>query len=277
MLNRGVEFSANYRNRAGAFNYNIGASFTRFLENKVTGLGDKGVQTINGATIIRIGDPFNAYYGYKVLGVFQSADEVSKAPVQLGSNKTAAGDLRYADLSGPNGVPDGVVDAFDRTIIGNPWPKWTYNLNAGADFKGFDINIVFQGVKGIDRFMNSNGESPMAGDRNNALAYWINRWTPDNPSTTLPRLGGQNNTIISDFYIQDASYLRLKNLELGYTLPSLFTQRYGLSRVRIYFAGQNMLTFTKMKNFDPERVRSGDSDQLTPLYKVYTFGLNLKF
>ncbi len=93
----------------------------------------------------------------------------------------------------------------------------------------------------------------------------------------MPRLGGQNNSEISDFYVQDCSYLRLKNLELGYTLPTLLTQKFGLSKVRFYAAGQNILTFTKLKNFDPERQRGGNTDQLTPLYKVLTFGLNLKF
>ncbi|MDE3184364.1 MAG: TonB-dependent receptor [Bacteroidota bacterium] len=277
MVNSGVELSVNYRGHIRKINFSIGGSVSKFADNKVTGLGDKGAPTINGSNIIEIGAPFRAFYGYKVIGIFQTQDEVNNAPKQFGSNKTAPGDFQYADISGPNGVPDGVVDAYDRTVIGNPYPKWTYNMVASASYQGFDLNVVFQGVQRIDRILNMNGEQPFAGDRNNSLSYWINRWTPKNPSTTLPRIGGQNNTIVSDFYIQDCSYLRLKNLEVGYTLPTLLTQKIGLQTVRFYFGGQNILTFTKLKNFDPERQNGGSTDQLTPLYKIYTFGLNLKF
>lgn len=277
MVNSGVELTVNYRGRLSKLNYAIGASASRFADNKVTGLGDKGAETINGETIIRIGQPFGAYYGYKVLRIFQTQDEVNNAPKQFGSNKTAPGDFQYADLSGPAGKPDGVIDAYDRTVIGNPFPKWTYNLNGSLDFKGFDLNFTFQGVQRIDRLLNDNGQLPMEGDRNNVLSYWIDRWTPTNPSTKLPRLGGPNNSIVSDFYIQDASYLRLKNLEFGYALPQRLTKRRGIDLLRFYVAGQNMLTFTKMKNFDPERQRGNATDQLTPLYKVITFGINLKF
>jgi hypothetical protein len=125
--------------------------------------------------------------------------------------------------------------------------------------------------------MNDNGQQPFEGDRNNALSYWINRWTPAKPSTTLPRIGGVNNSVISTFYVEDASYLRMRNLEIGYSIPASFTKKYGVSKLRLYAGAQNLLTFTKMKNFDPERARGGNTDQLTPLYKVYTFGLNLKF
>lgn len=277
MSNKGFEMALNYRGKIKKLNYTIGGNFTRFIENKVTGLGYRGTETIGGQSIIRIGVPFNAYYGYKVVGVFQTPDEVSNAPKQFGSNKTAPGDFQYADLSGPDGIPDNKVDAFDRTIIGNPFPKWTYNFNTGVNYKGVDLNILFQGVQSLDRVLNDNGQQPFPDDRNNALSYWINRWTPEKPSTTYPRLGGQNNTAVSDFYVEDVSYLRLKNLEIGYTLPTLLTQKFGVSKVRIYAGGQNMLTFTKFKNFDPERQRGGGTDQLTPLYKVYTFGLNLKF
>jgi TonB-linked SusC/RagA family outer membrane protein len=277
MENSGVELSLNYRGKVSKLNYNIGGSVSWFADNKVTGLGDRGIETINNSTIIRIGQPFGAYYGYKVLGVFQSQDQISKAPKQFGSTLTAPGDFQYADISGPGGVPDGVVDANDRVVIGNPFPKWTYNFNLGLNYKSFDLNLTMQGVQRVDRLLNSNGELPMDGDRNNALAYWINRWTPTNPSTTLPRLGGPNNTVVSNFYIQDASYLRLKNIELGYTIPKSFTRKIGLDNVRFYVSGQNILTFTKMKNFDPERQTGTTTDQLTPLYKVYSFGLNVKF
>lgn len=277
MVNKGLELNLNYRGKFKGITYSVGGSLSKFADNKVTGLGDRGIETINSQSIIRIGEPFNAYYGYKVIGVFQTAAEVASAPVQFGSVRTAPGDLRYADLSGPNGVPDSVVNAFDRAVIGNPYPSLVYNFNGSVAFKGFDLNFLFEGVNGLDRLMNSNGQLPFNDDRNNALSYWIDRWTPANPSDKLPRFGGQNNSVISDFYVQDASYTRLKNLELGYTIPESFTRKYGVSKLRAFVAGQNLLTFTKMDNFDPERARGASTDQLTPLYKVFTFGLNVKF
>lgn len=277
MVNSGLELAINYRGNYKGLAYSIGGSLSKFADNKVTGLGERGLETINAESIIRIGVPFNAYYGYKVIGIFQNANEVAAAPRQFGSVRTAPGDFQYADLSGPNGIPDGVVDAFDRTVIGNPFPKMIYNFNTNLSYKGFDLTVLFEGVSGLDRLLNSNGQLPFEGDRNNALSYWINRWTPQNPSTSLPRLGGQNNQLPSTFYIQDASYLRLKNFELGYAIPGNVSKRFGVSRLRVYVGAQNLLTFTKMKNFDPERARGSASDQQTPLYKVYSFGLNLKF
>jgi TonB-linked SusC/RagA family outer membrane protein len=277
MVNSGLELAANYHDRVGKLNFSLGASLTKFADNRVTGLGDKGLETINAESIIRIGVPFNAYYGYKVIGIFQSAAEVAAAPKQFGSVRTAPGDFQYADLSGPGGKVDGVIDAFDRTVIGNPFPKMIYNFNGSLAYNGIDFNFLFEGLYKLDRLMNDNGQTPLDGDRNNALSYWIDRWTPNAPSTTLPRLGGQNNTVPSTFYIQDASYLRLKSIELGYTIPESVTRKWGISKLRVYAGGQNIVTFTGMKNFDPERARGGNTDQLTPLYKVYTFGLNLKF
>jgi TonB-linked SusC/RagA family outer membrane protein len=277
MVNKGVELSVNYRGKCKSLNYSFGGNFTKFADNEVTSLGFKGRETIGGQSIIRIGAPFNAYYGYKVAGIFQSAAEVAAAPRQFGSNLTAPGDFKYQDLSGPAGIPDGVINAFDRTVIGNPFPEWVYGFNASANIKGFDFSALFQGVKNIQRLLNDNGQLPFPDDRNNALSYWINRWTPQNPSTELSRLGGQNNNQISDFYLEDVSFLRLKNIEFGYTIPTLKTQKFGVSKVRLYVSGQNMLTFTDFKNFDPERQRGGGTDQQVPLYKVFTFGLNLKF
>lgn len=109
------------------------------------------------------------------------------------------------------------------------------------------------------------------------MSYWIDRWTPENPSTTLPRLGGFNNNVVSDFFIEDASYLRIKNIEIGFSVPEDALAKYGMQKLRIYFAGQNLVTFTDFKNFDPERAGTGSSDLSVPLYKIYSLGLNLKF
>jgi TonB-linked SusC/RagA family outer membrane protein len=277
MQNSGVEFSVNLRQNVRKLKLDLTANATWLADNKVTDLGPDGAETIAGNTIIRVGQPFRAYYGYQVLGVFQNKDEVDGAPVQFGSNKTAAGDLRYADVSGPDGKPDGVVNAFDRVVIGNPFPKWMYGFNANLKYEDFDLSAIFQGVGRIDRLLNANGQLAMDGDRNNALAYWIDRWTPTNPSTALPRVGGVNNSAASTFFVQDMSYLRLKNIELGYSLPGKILKNIFVKKVRIFVSGQNLFTFSKVKNFDPERAPDANTDQTTPLYKVVTGGFNFKF
>lgn len=272
MENSGIDLSINYREKIGDFKFSIGANVTKNINNEVTALGEGGEETISGNNIIRIGEVFRAYYGYKTLGVFQTAEEVAAAPVQFGSSRTAAGDLRYDDFNG-----DGKIDADDRQIIGNPIPEWLYNVNAKVSYKWVDFSILFQGVEGIDRFLFDNGQRGFPDARNNALSYWINRWTPENPSTTLPRLGGFNNSVVSDFFIEDASYLRIKNIEIGFSVPEDALAKYGMQKMRIYFAGQNLVTFTDFKNFDPERAGTGSSDLSVPLYKIYSLGLNLKF
>lgn len=279
MLNRGVEVNVNYRGKLkGGFNYSLGGSVSKFADNKVTGLGDRGLESISGINIIRIGLPYNAYFGYKAIGIFQTADEVANSPRQFNNPAlTKPGDIKYADLSGPDGKPDGIVNDFDRTMIGNPYPSWIYNFNATMNYKGFDLNVLFEGIGNVDRILYDNGQLPFEGDRNNVLTYWLDRWTPDAPSTKLPRLGGYSNALISSFYIEDASYLRMRNLEIGYSLPTSLIKKVGLSKLRFYIGGQNLLTFTKIKNFDPERGRGRNTDQNVPLYKVYTLGLNVKF
>jgi TonB-dependent starch-binding outer membrane protein SusC len=277
MLNEGVEVNAAYQTRIGALKMTLSGNVTWMADNEVTDLGLSARETIGGNTIIRIGQPLNAYYGYRKIGIFQNAAEVAAAPRQFGTTITAPGDIRYADISGPAGKPDGIVDANDRVVIGNPYPRWIYGFNASFEFKGFDLNAIFQGVGKLDRIFNSNGQLPLEGDRNNALSYWVNRWTPTNPSTTLPRVGGVNNAQFSDFYIEDVSYLRLRNIELGYALPASICNKVHIQRLRIFVSGQNLLTFTKLENFDPERSSGGATDQLTPLYKAFTAGINLKF
>lgn len=277
MVNEGIEVNAGYRHEFGKLKMTVNGNVTWMADNKVTGLGPDGRETIAGNTIIRVGQPFNAYYGYKVLGIFQTPEEVAAAPKQFGSNLTKPGDFKYADVSGPAGKPDGIIDANDRVVIGNPYPRWMYGFNIGFDYKGFDLNTIWQGVNKLDRVLNQNGQGPMPDDRNNALTYWINRWTPDKPSTTLPRLGGVNNTVLSTFYIEDVSYLRMRNIELGYTLPTNIGKKAGIQKLRVFVSGQNLLTITKMKNFDPERATGAATDRNVPLYKVFTTGINLKF
>lgn len=277
MRNSGLEFAINYQGKSKKLNYSIGVSGSLFNVNEVTGLGNRGLETVTGTSIIRIGAPFNAYYGFQALGIFQTAAEVASAPVQFGSLLTAPGDIRYADISGPAGKPDGIIDDNDLSVIGTPYPKMSYNINGTLNYQGLDLSLVLHGLSGINRFLNGNGQGPMNDDVTNSLEYWIDRWTPSKPSTTLPRVGGINNTKISTFYLQDASYLRLKNIEIGYTFPVAKTKKFLISKFRVYVSGQNLLTFTKMLYYDPERANSTGTDQLVPLYKVYTAGINLKF
>jgi TonB-linked SusC/RagA family outer membrane protein len=273
VLNRGLEVNLSYAHKKkNGINYNIGFNVTKNAKNRVVDLGS-GVQTVALTDVIRAGDPFRAYFGYQSVGIFQNAAEVAAAPVQFGSSTTRPGDIRYADLSGPNSVPDGIIDGNDRTVIGNPYPIWLYGLSTSINYKGLSLSTTIQGVAGVDRLLTSGGAEPFIGDRDNALSYWVNRWTPENPSTELPRVGGVNNNLVSTFYMQNASYLRLRNVELGYDLPRNVLNKMKIKGLRLFVSGQNLVTFTKMENYDPERPAQSNG-RLVPLYKTYTAGLN---
>ncbi len=275
VLNKGFEFNLNYQQKVNKFNYNIGVNFTRMAPNKVTSLGS-GIQTIDNQDIIKIGEPFRAYYGVKAIGIFQTKDEVLKSPVQFGDVRIAPGDLKFEDIGGPNGKPDGKIDAFDRVVIGSPYPEWLYGLNASMSYNGFDVGLSLQGIGNVDRYIRNSSTQGFINGYDNVLSLWVDRWTPDNTNTNLYRIGGAKNEQFSSFQLVDASYLRLKNVEVGYSIPRSVTKNK-ITEFRIYVAGQNMLTFTKMKDYDPERSGNNYSANSVPLYKVFTFGVNVVF
>jgi TonB-linked SusC/RagA family outer membrane protein len=273
--NKGIELGINYSNsiKDGAlrgFTYSIGANVDH-NENKLVQFGQR---EIGGYTVNQNGLPWNSFYMLDVVGIFQSAAEVASSPKQY-NDDTKPGDLKYRDVNG-----DGKIDDNDRTVVSGAYPKLNYSFNLGASWKGFDLSALFQGVYGVKSYVSGWGTLPFV-QGTPPTTDWLNRWTPEHPSTTMPLLyWGQNApqkiTRASTFWLQDASYLRVKNLVLGYTIPAKVTQRIGIDRLRVYFSGDNLFTFTKFKGLDPERVGSGDLVQY-PQNKIYSFGVNLTF
>ncbi|UXP32727.1 TonB-dependent receptor [Reichenbachiella agarivorans] len=255
--NKGIEMSLNFRNAAGELNYSIGANAT-YNKNKMLKIDNTGNASIPGApwavagpvTRTTEGEPISYFYGYKTDGIFQSNTEVFQhigpegKPLQP---KAVPGDVRFVDLNS-----DGVIDDQDRTNIGNPTPDWTFGFNGSLDYKGVDFSFLFTGTLGNDIF---------AGQQRRDLRYtnmptaMLDRWTPENPSTSTPRFtwtDTNNNSRVSDLYIEDGSYLRLKNVQVGYTLPSSILDRIGANTWRFYVSAENVLTFTNYSGADPE-------------------------
>ena len=273
--NKGVELAMNYANSVkggtfGGLSYGFGLN----LDHNTNKLVKYGAPDIYGNTINEQGYPIGSYYMLKVAGIFQNATEVSSSPKQYSDN-TQPGDLKYVDANG-----DGVINDNDRVIIPGVVPKLNYSFNINTGWKGFDLRIFFQGVYGVKYFVDSWGTIPFVQGAV-PTTNWLNAWTPTNPSTTMPRIywgsdAPQSITRPSTFFLQDGSYLRLKSLVFGYTLPASMTKHIGLDRVRVYFSGDNLFTDTKYPGLDPER--GGSGDYLTyPQNKVYSFGLNVTF
>jgi len=272
--NKGWESIVNYRNHVGQLFFTVGFNLSNVV-NKIIDL--KGQEFYPTNRIHTEGEPFGAWYGYNAIGIFQSQEKIDDAPFQHA--QTAPGDIQYADLSGPDGTPDNVINSYDRTVIGNNFPEYVYGFNAGLDFKGFDLKIFFQGVKNVDVYSSQTGEHTGNSSYVNWTKEWLNRWTAENPSADYPRLRNNwdQNELVSDFWLHDGSYLRLKNLELGYTLPKTITSRVRIDMVRIYIGGQNLLTWTKVKNYDPERIDSEIRNEFYPQLKIYQVGINCQF
>ena len=191
------------------------------------------------------------------------------------SDNTLPGDLKFKDQNG-----DGVVNDDDRIVVAGAFPALNYALRVSAQWKGFDLSAMAQGVDNVKFYVSDWGTVPFVQGAP-PTTNWRDRWTEANHSATLPRLyfGWNAPDKVrrnSTFYLQDASYLRLKNLTFGYTLPVKVTRQIGIDNVRVYFSGDNLFTATRYPGLDPERANSGSFVQY-PQNKIYSFGLNVKF
>ena len=284
MENSGLEFELSFKNNIGAFNYYINGNAS-LLNNKLIKLGNESGEAIYenaGASGVgpyikgQNGEVYPFFYGYKTDGILQNQAEANAYNAAYGRN-AQPGDVRFVDVDGND-----VIDDHDRVKIGKGMPDWTFGLNLGGDWKNFDLNAFFQGSLGNDVFdFSTRGDIPAM----NRPAWILDRWTGEGTSNKLPRLTNANpngNWASSDLYIKDGSYLRLKNLQLGYTLPATISQRVSISKLRLYVAGENLLTFTGYDGFDPELASGnyftiGVDKGIYPQARTISFGANITF
>jgi TonB-linked SusC/RagA family outer membrane protein len=290
MKNSGFEFSADYTGKVGTdFNLHGGFHFAT-IKNEVLSLLQNGEKIYSGnikpgeTELTEVGHSVASFYGYVADGIFQTQADVNNHAKQEAG--TAPGDIRFKDLNG-----DGVIDQNDQTFLGSPIPKLTYGFNVGGNYKNFDFNLYFSGVYGnkilaayeyyTDGFFVSNY---------NMQQSELGRWTGPGTSNTLPRLiasDPNDNSRVSSFYLQSGSYLRLQNVNIGYTFPKTPLQKAGIKSLRLYISAENLLTFTKYTGYDPEigQQYSGAGGTLDmgidngnyPQSRTYTAGAVLSF
>ncbi|MDD6209123.1 MAG: TonB-dependent receptor [Bacteroidales bacterium] len=264
--NMGMDFEAGYRGNVGRdFSYNIGANWG-FFKNEVLKTNEEGDVLISGSVLggtnisyTMTGLPMAAFYAYKTDGVFQNQAEVDAANAYAAQHGwtvyqetgTAPGDLKYVDVNG-----DGHITADDITHVGNPWPKFMYGFNIGFSYKFLDFGAFFQGVVGNKIFNSFRSKTHTLYQDFNTTEYALNRWTGEGSTNEYFRQNvddpNGNERKASTWFLEDGSYLRLKNVQIGLTLPSKWTKKAKIQKCRFYVSGQNLLTFTRYQGFDPE-------------------------
>lgn len=282
--NKGVEISITSINTTGAIKWTTSANVA-YNHNRVINLNDTiplytgSIGLNQNLSIQNSGYPVNAFYGFVTNGLFQTQQEVDNYAVQVPGedpfNRTSAGDIRFKDLNN-----DGKIDDNDRTYIGNPNPKFIFAINNTIEWRGFDLSIFLQGVYGNDIF-NANRiyQEGMAVAQNQTTAT-LERWTGEGTSNTMPRAvfnDPNKNTRVSDRFIEDGSYLKIKNLTLGYTFRQKWLEKAKLSSARVYFSAQNLLTITNYSGFDPEVPVNGIDLNVYPVTRTVSAGINLIF
>lgn len=288
MVNQGLELELTHRNSVGDFNYFINANAT-YSQNRLTYLGDEAAALNGGDGKLGlyargvVGLPVPYFYGYKMDGIFQNLDEIQSyakngQPIQPNA---VPGDIRFVDVNG-----DGQISDDDRTYIGKGMPDWTFGLTIGFDWKGIDFSMLMQGQAGnVSNFnVYRRTDLPYVNLNKNVL----NRWTGEGTSNTMPRftIGADSaNMKVSDLWLEDASFLRCRNLQLGYTLPREITMKAKIQRLRIYFQAENLFTLTKYTGCDPEVTGAAGSfgtaygidKGVYPQARTLSVGLNLNF
>jgi TonB-dependent starch-binding outer membrane protein SusC len=297
MRNSGIDLDLGYRNQWGKFNFSATAN-TSFLKNELLTLvgdasivGGNGGGQIGGMTRTQPGMPVSSFYGYIVYRMFHSDGEVATMNTYAKDGYyqeagTSGGDLMYLDISGPEGVPDGEITAqYDRTFIGNPWPKMTYGLNVSLAYNQIvDFSLQFQGIHGVDVFNANKAYSRNFFGDSNTTTDIYEAWTPER-RTQHPRNiasdPNQNFGRPSTYFVEDGSYLKLRNVQVGVNIPRRFTDKVRINKLRFYLNANNVLTFTKYSGLDPEiagsNVSRGVDFGMYPQVKTYTAGLELQF
>lgn len=284
--NSGIELALNYQQNFGQLKVNAGINGS-FNKNEVTEinnaeriLGGAGISTYGQVQRSTVGQPFSYFYGYQTDGIFQNVAEIDAHSIDGRRIQPDAqpGDVRFRDLTG-----DGIIDQADRTMIGNPTPKVTAGFTFGLALKGFDLNGFFTGAFGNQIF---NGTRRHDFSASNMQTLYLNRWTGEGSTNERPRFtwndANGNYTRISDLYLEDGDYVRLKTLQLGYTLGSALTQKIRLQKVRVYASADNLVTLTNYSGFDPEiGARSsldiGIDRGIYPQARTFRFGLSATF
>lgn len=283
--NKGVDLALNSVNidRDVFWTSSLNVSFNR---NKITNLArEEDINLGVGGNILREGEPIGTFYGYVFDGIYQSDAEANSSPVIAGQDPSA-GDRKYKDISGPNGEPDGLINDFDRTIIGSAQPDFVWGLNNTVRFKNITLSLFFQGSQGNDMVNQNLGDLANVNGKQNVLAAaGLGRWTQENPNNQYARaLSTANDNVFSSRFIEDASYVRLKNVTVSYNLSSSILEKVRLSNARIYVSGTNLWTSTSYSGYDPEGNAYGGTTNIVgvdfggyPQAKTYTVGLNLGF
>ena len=283
--NEGIEFEASYRFKVGEVNLGINGNAS-YVKNTVTDQGPDrvGLNNIGGGMGGQVswrenGRPYGFFYGYLHDGIFQNQQEIdsytyvdSNGKTQLIQPNAKPGDIRFKDLDGENGL-----NGDDRTMIGKPNPDWTYGFTLSADWKGVDFSAFFQGSIGNDIYKLYRRSNVTFGNYDKS---WLTRWHGEGTSNWVPRVidGDNNNYQVSNFFVEDGSYMRLKVLQIGYSLPGQMLQRVGVKGLRFFVQGENLFTITNYSGYDPEvGTRDGFDGGTYPQARTYTIGANITF
>lgn len=273
MTNQGIEIATSWNQKLNDdLSFGISGNITT-LNNKVNSLVYEGYQILLNASRTTVGYPVGYFYGYVHDGIYQSNEDVRLHPNSI--NEVFPGDIKYKDVNG-----DGIVDEQDRTMIGNPTPDFTYGFSLNLSYKGFDFGADFMGVYGNEIFRNWN---------RNAFAQFnfqeerLNRWTGIGTSNWEPVLNSSraNNRLISSYYMEDGSFFRVRNIQLGYNFNKQTLDKIKLKSLRVFLNAQNPFTFTNSTGYTPEiggsAVEFGVDNGTYPVPSIYTLGVNLNF
>ena len=269
VVNRGLELEIGWDHKVGIVNYYAKGTLS-FARNEIRKIGETPVTY---AWSSKVGRPVGQRYGLICDGFYNSQEEIEALPSGFTSN-LKLGDLKYRDMNG-----DGVTDQYDIVPIGKTQlPELFYGITLGAECKGVDVSVFFQGAAMCDIYVNGYGYWEFT-SQSSVMEHHLGRWTEDNKANaTYPSLSpakSEQNHRLSTFWLKDASYLRLKNAQIGYTFPAKWTKKAKINALRIYVGGSNLLTFSPFKTYDPE-ASDGDGSRY-PLMRQFNAGVNIKF
>ncbi len=293
--NTGIELEINYKNQINKLKYNVGLLFSHF-SNKVlelyggnpipAGRIDNGVY----ATLTEEGYPIGSFYLYEMEGIFQDTAEISNHAFQ--GNNIQPGDVKFKDIGGPEGDPDGVIDSYDRKHVGSPFPDFTYGINAAFNYLNWDFSFFIEGINGNEIYWQAAHDiEGFYRAFNLTSRVYDERWTGPGTSNTQPRVswsGATNNKKPSTRFLFDGSYLRIKNINIGYTFNKNITEKISANTIKVYISVQNLYTFTKYPGLDPEMQTSDNAKNegdlavgidwgTYPSARTFSFGLNVDF